>query len=259
MTAGFDLAAALKSGAPVIDVPVGRYPAMSLTIDRAVTLRGGPGVVLEGHGTQGGFRIDVPGGLVAIEGITFEACDAHAGGALHLAQGSLAVEGCMFHRGTAHRFGGGAIYAAGTSLSIRHCQFLENLGRQGGAILLDDEVEAILSDSELSGNGAVQGGAIRLREGASLRIERCTFSDNRAVPKEGATAEGHTFYVSGTTSRAPRLVVDHATIVSLTPGQASELYNDREVGGAVSFHDCALPEAMRGLGDATCRYGAQSR
>ena len=251
----FELATALGSGASTIDVPTGRHLVKApVVIRRSVTLRGGPGVVLDGGGTHGLLRIDAPGMTVTLEHLTFENAEAHQGAAVHLLDGSLVITACTFIRCRASRFGGGAVSAAGERLEVRRCRFLECLGRQGGAVLLDEEVEALLCDSLFAMNAAVLGGALRLREGAQARVVGCTFADNRAVPADGEPAHGHSLYLSGSTTRAPSLSVVNTLVASHRESTSSECFVDPVVGGKVTFHASLLPTSMKGLGDATCRF-----
>ncbi len=197
----FDLKQALAQAAPgaVIDVPPGAW-AVTLVCTRPVTLRGAPGARLEGRGRGPLVRVDAPGAEVVLERLAFSGGVAQAGGAACLTAGRLVVRDCTFEDNGAPAYGGGAVYARGERLLVERCRFERNGGRQGGAVLLDELVEATLLDSLFVGNRARRGAALRVKEGATALASGCTFA--------GHAPPGPTLDLAPTRTRAPRLVLE---------------------------------------------------
>ncbi len=202
----FDLRRALAEAAvgAVLDVPAGTW-AGHLVLERALTLRGGPGVRFDGGGGGPIVRVDAPGADVVLEGFHFSRGVAQSGGAVFFADGRLTLRDCVFEGNAAPAHGGGAIYARGEKLVIERCRFERNEARQGGAVLLDELVEAAVLDSLFVANRAVRGAALRLKEGAAATVSGCTFVGHTTP---GPAHEGVTLDLAGTTTRTPTLVVE---------------------------------------------------
>lgn len=231
--------AAARAGAEVL-VPAGRHLG-TLTVDKPLTLRGERGAVLDAAGQGAALIIrgdvDVRLGDLALEGGV-----AEAGALVHVEEGSLRAERCVFRRGTARTFGGGAIYASGGTIELRYCHFLENVGRQGGALLLTGEVELLADGCLFAQNAAVQGAALRLRDGARAHLVGCTLVGNRGLGPSPKDVCGACF-VSGTTTQAPALELDNCLWVAHGPSPKGELYNDAARPGLVQTRGCVLPSA----------------
>lgn len=230
-------------GAEVL-VPAGRHVG-TLVVDKPLTLRGEAGAVLDAG--QQGLAVVVRGDVdVALHELTVEGGLGDAGALLHVEDGALTAERCVFRRGTARTFGGGALYAAGRRVELRGCQLLENVGRQGGAVLLCGEVELVATGCLFAQNAAVQGAALRLRDGARAHLVGCTLSANRGV---GSTpdAVGGAIFVSGTTTRTPELRLDNCLWVAHGPAPRGELYNEPAVPGVVVVRGSVLPAACARL------------
>lgn len=76
---------------------------------------------------------------------------------------------------------GGAIYAAGTLLVIRRCDFEGNQGSDGGAIYLGNAMGSISASSFHSNSAIGRGGAIyRVAIETDFLVENSTFSGNTA-------------------------------------------------------------------------------
>lgn len=202
----FDLRRALAEApaGAVVDVPVGTWSG-PVVLQRAVTLRGGPGVRFDGAGDGPLVRVDAAGADVVLEGFHFSRGVAQSGGAVFFADGRLTLRDCVFEGNAAPAHGGGAVYARGERLLIERCRFEKNEARQGGAVLLDELVQASVLDSLFVANRALRGAALRVKEGASATVSGCTFVGHTTP---GPAHEGVTLDVAGTTTRTPTLVVE---------------------------------------------------
>lgn len=202
----FDLRRALEAAAPgdVIVVPPGTW-AGHLVITRTVTLRGGPGVVVDGGGAGPLLRVEAPAAEVCVEGLTFRRGVAQAGGGVFFADGRLTLRDCAFEGCAAPGFAGGGVYARGERLLVERCRFEGCEARQGGAVLLDELVEAELRDCLFVKNRAARGAALRVKEGARAVVSGCTFAENSAP---GAPHAGVTLELAGTLTRTPSLSVE---------------------------------------------------
>lgn len=198
------------AGSTVV-VPAGNH-RVQLLIDRPLTLQGEPGAVLEGEGRHG--LIEVRGDIaVTLQGLTFRGGMAEAGGAIRATCRSLQVIDCTFERNGAPMYGGGAVFADVEKAEFIRCRFFGNTGRQGAALLLDGASDATVRDSLFAENAGVQGGAVKLREGAHLRLLGCTLADNKAL---GDHARGSALHAGSTTTRAPRFEVINCVIAGRT-------------------------------------------
>ena len=193
-------------------------------ITGTITIEGG------GHTISGDqqFRIfDVNGGNLTIKNLTLSEGRADHGGAVHLQAGSLFVNDSSFV-GNRTEKSAGAIYANGGTLEIRNSKFedncaqlatyalVEGVDRDQRAVDADGCTRVAYTRSEIDGELQlnVDGGAIRLLNGAQAIIENSTFSDNRAT-YGGAIS---------TSSRADKLVVNGSSFLG---NHASD------IGGAI--------------------------
>ncbi len=193
-------------------------------ITGAITIEGG------GHTISGNkeFRIfDVQGGNLTIRNLTMTNGRAEHGGAVRLQAGSLVVYDSGFV-GNRTEKSAGAIYASGGTVEIRNSIFEDNcaqlatyiynerVNRDGRSVDDDGCVRFNYIRSEMDGElqRNVDGGAIRLLNGAQAVIESSTFTDNRAT-YGGAIS---------TSSRADRLVVNGSSFLG---NHASD------IGGAI--------------------------
>ncbi len=231
--------AAARPGAEVL-VPAGRHLG-TLSVDKPLTLRGERGAVLDAAG-QGAVLIVRGEVHVQLVDLVLEGGLAEAGALVHVEDGALSALRCVFRRGTARTFGGGALYAAGTTVALRHCHLVENVGRQGGALLLCGEVELVAEGCLFAQNGAVQGAALRLRDGARAQLTGCTLVSNRGLGPTPNDVSGACF-LSGTSTQQPTLVLDNCLWVAHGPSPKGELYNEPRRPGRVEAHGCVLPTA----------------
>ena len=198
-----------------------------------ITIEGG------GHTISGDkqFRIfDIQRGNLTIRNLTLTDGKAEHGGAVRLQAGKLTVYDSSFV-GNRTEKSAGAIYANGGTLDIRNSRFEDNCAQQafyGGRRNVDQDARSLDADgcvqidyapSESDGNFSswthrtdVDGGAIRLLNGAQATIEHTTFSNNKAT-------EGGAISISG--GGNVRLVIKGS---SFHGNQASEN------GGAFGAH-----------------------
>ena len=193
-------------------------------ITGTITIEGG------GHTISGDnqFRIfDVSRGNLTIKNLTLTNGRADHGGAVRLESGRLAVYDSSFV-GNRTEKSAGAIYASGGAVEIRNSKFEDNCAQLASYSLVegvDRDQRSIDGDSctrvrytrsEIDGELQlnVDGGAIRLLNGAQATIESSTFTDNKAT-YGGAIS---------TSSRADRLVVNGSSFVG---NHASD------IGGAI--------------------------
>jgi hypothetical protein len=251
----FSLERALAQATPgaTIVVPAGTHVGHA-RLSSSVILKGEPGAILQGTAGHGILRIEGEQTVVELVGLTLTTGVAEAGGLIHHDEGSLRLVECTLERGVAHDFGGGALFSCGDALTVSRCRFLENQGRQGGAVLLTAEVEASFSDCVFSQNASLQGGAIRVRDGVKLLLNGCTFVDNRGLAKERVTAAGASLWCSGTSSRRPSVVIQNSVFRSHVDSVSGDVFNDAEVPATLSvLHSLLAPRdaAFAGKGCST--------
>lgn len=160
-------------------------------ITGSITIEGG------GHAISGNanFRVfDVNGGNLLIEQLTLTDGKADHGGAIRLRGGMLAVVESSFVGNRAEN-SAGAIYADGGLIEISESRFEENCAQLASYRLVEgvnEDQRSVDADgcvrirytrSEIDGalQKNVDGGAIRLLNGAQAHIERATFSQNKAT------------------------------------------------------------------------------
>ncbi len=182
-------------------------------ITGTITIEGG------GHSISGAgeFRIfDVNGGNLTINNLTLTEGRADHGGAVRLQAGQLAIYDSSFV-GNKTEKSAGAIYASGGTLDIRESRFENNCALLADYLLaagIDRDQTSVDGDgcvnisytrSEIDGElqTNVDGGAIRLLNGAQAAIARSTFFNNRAT-YGGAIS---------TSSRNDRLVISRSSFV----------------------------------------------
>ena len=150
-----------------------------------------------GHTISGNanFRVfDVHGGNLLIKRLTLTAGKAEHGGAIRLRGGRLAVFDSNFVGNRAEK-SAGAIYADGGLIEISDSRFEDNCAQLASYRLVegvnsdqrsvdaDGCVRVRYTRSEIDGalQTNVDGGAIRLLNGAKATIERSAFADNKAT------------------------------------------------------------------------------
>jgi predicted outer membrane repeat protein len=195
----------------VLDLPAGAW-AGPLVLRRAVTLRGGPGVRLDGGGDGPLVRVEAPGAEVVLEGLHFARGVAPAGGAVCCLEGRLTLRDCTFEQNGASAQGGGAVYARGERLVVERCRFEQNEARRGGAVLLDGRVEATFLDTLFVANRAERGAALCLDGGASALVSGCTYVGHTTP---GPPHECVTFEVADVSARL--VVEDSVWAEAVTP------------------------------------------
>ncbi len=173
----------------VVELAAGTYHEIDLQMKPGITLRGGAGdadaVIIDG---QNKGRIMTVTTLDAVDPtriahLTFAHADS---GALTCRSvHDLTIEHCIFRQNACgwQAAGGLSVFGGGTGVVVRDCWFEENSG--GG-----------------------EGGAIRLRNFDTIKIQRCVFLRNHAEGWGAAVAVAYT--------GEPGLVLDQCTLVHNT-------------------------------------------
>lgn len=225
----------------VIRVPAGTWQG-TLVISRSVTLLAQTSALFDGQHRGTIIRIDAPDATVKLHGLSFINGSGEAGGAISLLHGSLEATQCTFKSGQAPAYGGGALYLAGTRAILTQCRFEANTGRQGGAVLCDQHVEAHFISCLMTQNAAVIGGAVVAKEGAQVRMLGCTLADNRVV---GDAARGSAIYVGGSTTLAPKVSLENSIVAERGPLSSAIVISN--TSGTLTARGCVLPPSAASL------------
>ncbi len=226
-----------------VRVPAGAWP-VQLVIDKAVTLVGEPGAVLDGGGRGPVVRIAAPRANVRLEKLTLRNGNAEAGGAVAFQEAKkLELVDCTFERNAAPAYGGGGAFLAGESAELHRCRFVGNTGRQGAGLLVDQTCQLVVRDCLFAENVALTGGGAKVKEGAKALFIGCTFADNRVV---GEKSTGASLDMAGTMSRKPSVQLVNCIVAGRDPAAANDLSNDSPNPATLSVKNTLLPEAMKG-------------
>lgn len=240
-----DLAQAVREAKPneTVKVPAGRY-LVNLELTRPVTLLAMGQVVLDGTHSGSVVRITTDG-LVRLSGFTIVGGAApEAGAAVCLLEGSLELLDCTLRFNKAPLYGGGGLYVRDGKAKATRCRFEANTGRQGGAILVDGLGELRLEDSTVIQNAAVEGGGIKVKEGAKVEVFACTIADNKVV---GEGAAGGALHVAATTTRSPTVTISNSIISERSEGPAC-VFNSEKHPATLTVTKSLLPEWRKALG-----------
>lgn len=116
---------------------------------------------------------------------------AHHGGAVHAASGSLTAIDVSFESNTAASWGGALFASNGTTIELRGSAFEGNQAQNGGALLVgngtparQDRATLLIADSDFTANSATAGGA--LTSYAEAEIHGSAFHGNQASGGGGA-------------------------------------------------------------------------
>ncbi|MGV3619630.1 MAG: hypothetical protein ACO1OB_02365, partial [Archangium sp.] len=143
------------------------------------------------------------------------------------------------------------LYVRDAKVVAQRCRFEANTGRQGGAILVDGVGELRLLDSTVIQNAAVEGGGIRVKEGAQVEIVGCTIADNKVV---GDGANGGALHLAGTTTRAPTVKISNSIISERAEGPAC-VFNSPKLPATLTITKSLLPTWCKDLGGSGNQYG----
>ncbi len=200
-----------------VTVPSGTFES-ALVIEKSITLRGaGPGKsILDAQGSGACVLINSPDAKVSLIGLTLRRGASPEGGCIAYRMGeALHVEDCVLEEGSAKSYGGGGARLAGHSATLLRVRILNCDGQQVGGILADALCEIEATGCVLTGNQATQGGGLRVKEGARIRLVHCTLADNRAV---GKNALGDEIVITGTLTRTPELLLINSIVAPKSPG-----------------------------------------
>lgn len=241
----FDLAGEveLAEDGALVRIPPGSYAA-NLAISRSVTLLAMGPVQVNGRGRGSVVRIQGRSSVVKLCGLSLVNGLAECGGGVALFEGKLEMRECTLQGNKAPFFGGGALYLREGRAEVTACRFEGNTGQQGGAILVDGLGELLLRDSLLSQNAAVQGGALRVEEGARAELLGCTIADHRVV---GTDAEGAALHATGTMTRKPEVKLTNCILAGHVTGPRL-IFNHGRYPALLELRRCLLPKGEEALG-----------
>jgi hypothetical protein len=240
-----DLAHAVRNAKPneTLKVPAGRY-TVNLELTKPITLLAMGQVVLDGLHSGSVVRISTDG-LVRLSGLTLVGGTAtEGGGAVCLLEGTLELLDCTLRFNKAPNYGGGGLYVRDGKAKASRCRFEANTGRQGGAILVDGVGELRLEDSTVIQNAAVEGGGIKVKEGAKLEVFGCTLADNKVV---GDGSMGGALHAAATTTRAPTVSIANSIISERSEGPSC-VFNSPKLPATLTVTRSLLPVWCKGLG-----------
>jgi hypothetical protein len=183
-TVGDALAAAFDGW--TIEIEAGVYRGFT-TRGRSVTLRalGGPGeVVVDADGAMEAIRIEpaLNGGIVALDGIVARGA---SGRGVLVAGGTARIDGV---RVTSNAGGGIEVLADAVAL-IEQSRIDGNAAIEGAGLLVREGGTAVLTGTRVEGNAATQQGG-GLRALGTCVLESCTFEGNTAGAGGSAVAVG---------------------------------------------------------------------
>lgn len=240
-----DLVQAVRDAKPgdTLKVPAGRYQ-VNLELTKPITLLAMGQAVLDGVHSGSVVRSTAQG-LVRLSGFTIVGGNApEAGGAVCQLDGELELIDCTMRFNKAPLYGGGGLYVRDGKARVQRCRFEANTGRQGGALLIDGTAEVKVEDSTIIQNAAVEGGGVRVKEGAKLELVACTLADNKVV---GDGAAGGAIHVAGTTTRAPTLSLNHCIVSERAEGPSC-IFNAPKLPAALTISRSLLPKWCQSLG-----------
>ncbi|MEQ1504664.1 MAG: hypothetical protein ABMB14_20660 [Myxococcota bacterium] len=185
---------------------------------------------------DGGF-VAIEGGVLVVEGCTFDGGDATGrGGAVYTAGTTTAIGASRFD-GNDSGLEGGAVFHNGPFLSVDGTWFVGNeAGGDGGAIR-HDAGDGSYASSVFCGNSAAgDGGAIQVAATGGLTVGYSVFVDNEATVDGGAISAGAAITVTHATIAANRGVDGQAIDGFFAPSALSDSIVAYHAGTALS-HD----------------------
>ena len=224
-----------------------------LVITQPVTINGPGARLLTISGGDANRCLQVTGGTVVINGLTF----AHGaskggvpGGAIQNTTGAtLTLNDCVFSQnsvtdsGVGIEYGGGVAQLNAGVLNVNRCTFVDNTAGSGGGLGNFDGT-VVVTNSTFTGNSAPRGGAIASTSfampSASLDLHSSTVVGNEAT---GAGNGGGVAQLGGTVTVTNSIIADN-TSAGTSPNvsgafvtQGSNVIGD--AAGATGFSDGA--------------------
>ncbi|MFN0205705.1 MAG: right-handed parallel beta-helix repeat-containing protein [Planctomycetota bacterium] len=154
-------------------------------------------------GSGGGIAVNTIGNLTILDSFFSENVSNSDGGAIHCAGANLILQNTIFQKNTAGAVfsaEGGALLAAGSSVQIYACQFLENIAHEGAAIYCNEIVPAFaMSNCLFSNNKSKSEAAVFFRwpNENFFTIDNCKFFGNRGFA--AAVSTGARLTISNST------------------------------------------------------------
>ncbi|RBP50599.1 choice-of-anchor Q domain-containing protein [Arenicella xantha] len=139
-----------------------------------------------------------------------ESTGANGGGISAGTAGSINITNSTVSGNTAFRVGG--IYASSVNVTLSHSVMRSNAAldqnfSEGGAIHIRNQASLTVNNSTLSGNSAQDGGAIAALSGPTISVNNSTLSDNSAASRGGGI-----WVVGYLTPRATTLTLNNSTL-----------------------------------------------
>jgi predicted outer membrane repeat protein len=110
-----------------------------------------------------------------------------SGGAIRCGNAKPTIQDCVFEKNTSFAWGGAIFLDSNSHASITDCTFIGNSSAKGGAIYGQNTSNATMTACTFVGNDATVGGAI-FNWGVSPTIVNCTFQANTSPFQGGAIA-----------------------------------------------------------------------
>ncbi len=238
-----------------------------MPITRSMTITGpGAGSLklngINGNGARSIFNISA--GTVSISGLTLSGGGGtffgslKSGGGLYITGGTVTVTNCTFSDNPVGPGYGGAIFMTGGGLTVADCTLLRNTAAYGGAIALNGNTVATITNCTLSGNtvstagGAVYtnnstdqitirnstlsanisrgaGGGV-LTNGGPLTIANSTLSDNQATGSGNGRGGGIYIGYSGATTITNSTITRNTSLIGGNLSSGGGIY-----GGPVNM------------------------
>jgi len=130
-----------------------------------------------GNADQAFYIIGVDASLIA--GFTFTGGEAPWGGAIYADGSTMTIRDCVFSGNTASSGGGGVHWDDG-AVTVIDCTFTGNTATNGGGGLHVNYSDATVTDCVFDGNDAGYGGGLAFEGGDLLTVAGTAFTDNTA-------------------------------------------------------------------------------
>ncbi len=141
-----------------------------------------------GHSSLAGGALHCGGASPTITGCRFSMNESDAGGgAIHFFGGAPIIEFCQFSNNSATGEGGAINCRGNAYIAARWCRFQSNSADEGGAVCAKDGSSITISNSVMTGNGAISHcGAVHCEDnGSSVSLRNCVVTENTSAMYTG--------------------------------------------------------------------------
>jgi predicted outer membrane repeat protein len=187
------ISAALVAGSPGDNIMVraGTYPESIVLVDGVSVIGVDGAVVTTIDGGGAAHTIDANGITATIEGFTIKGGSAPTtGGGIRIWNAAdVTVQSCVFSDNTSGGQGGG-MAIQNSRVTVDLCQFVNNTGGSGAALLLNGTqlADVLIRNTDFSGNTATGNGGAVFATNSAFRMESCRIFDNMAAALGGGIA-----------------------------------------------------------------------